>query len=265
MTDDTATTQTIPTRPQTPEIRKIAANDVYEALGQGWADFKAAPRYGLFFGGVYAAVGIFIFSQLLLLDRPFWIVPFAFAFPLVGPFAAIGLYEVSRRRELGQSLDWNEVLGVVWTKRDSQIPSMAFVVLAGFLLWMWVASMLVILFLGRMQAATYSNLDAMLHSSNGIMLLVVGGAIGAVIAFLLFAVTAVSLPMLLDREIDYVTAMVVSFRAVTENLQPMLHWAWIVVALLFVGMLPLFLGLVVALPVLGHATWHVYRKVIAPA
>jgi uncharacterized membrane protein len=124
--------------------------------------------------------------------------------------------------------------------------------------------MLVILFLGRMGGAVYSNLDALLATGNGLMLLLVGGLVGGLIAFLLFAITAVSLPLLLDRDLDYVTAMTVSFQAVTDNLHAMLHWAWIVVALLFVGMLPMFLGLIVALPVLGHATWHVYRKAVEP-
>jgi uncharacterized membrane protein len=252
-----------PAASERPTILPITAEDVYAALREGWADFRAVPRFGLFFGGIYALLGIAIFLQLWVLAQPFWIVPFAFAFPLVGPFAAIGLYEVSRRREAGEPLDWADILGAVWRKRDSQIPSMAFVVLAGFLLWMWVASMLVILFLGRLGA--YSNLDMILGSSNGIALLIVGTIIGAGIAFLLFAITAVSLPMLLDRDIDYVTAMVTSYQAVTGNLQPMLHWAWIVAGSLLVAMLPLFLGLVVALPVLGHATWHLYRKVIAPA
>jgi uncharacterized membrane protein len=257
----TATTNTPPLRPV---VRRINADDVYTALRAGWADFRAAPRFGLFFGGVYALIGLVLFLLFWLVEQPLWIVPFAFAFPLIGPFAAIGLYEVSRRREAGEPLDWNEILGVVWKQRNSQIPSMAFIVLALFMLWMWVASMLVILFLGRMSGAVYSNLDALLSTGNGLMLLLVGGLIGGIIAFLLFALTAVSLPLLLDRDIDYVTAMTVSFEAVTDNLQAMLHWAWIVVALLFLGMLPLFLGLLVALPVLGHATWHIYRKVIEP-
>ena len=250
------------TAPPRPVIRSITAEDVYAALGAGWQDFRAVPRYGLFFGGVYAFVGIAIFVTLLAFDWPAWILPFAVAFPLVGPFVAVGLYEVSRRRESGQRLDWPEVIGAVWRKRDSQIPTMAFIVLAGFFLWMWAASMLVILFLGRLGA--YGDLDVILGSSNGIALVVIGTIVGAVIAFLLFAVTVVSLPMLVDRDIDFVTAIVNSFNAVRQNLQPMLHWAWIVAGILFVGMLPLFLGLVVALPVLGHATWHLYRRVVAP-
>jgi uncharacterized membrane protein len=246
-----------------PEIRPIHADDVYAALKDGWADFWAAPRFGLFFGGVYALLGIAILLQLWVLDQPFWIVPFAFAFPLIGPFVAVGLYEVSRRREQGLALDWSEILGVVWSKRDSQMPSMAFVVLAGFMIWMWTASILIIAFLGRL--GRFTDLDAILGSPNGIALLVVGTIAGAIIAFVMFAATAFSLPMLLDRDVDYVTAMVTSWRAVTENLQPMLHWAWIIAACLFVAMLPLFLGLVIALPVLGHATWHLYRRLIAPA
>lgn len=259
------TTTTAPTARPKPEIRSISADDVYAALGAGWADFRAAPRFGLFFGGVYAALGILIFLQLWVLDQPMWIVPFACAFPLIGPFAAVGLYEVSRRRETGEPLDWAEILGVVWGKRDSQIPSMAFIVLAGFMIWMWVASMLIILFLGRMSSAMYSNLGDLLGTAEGIGLVVVGTLVGAVIAFLLFAVTVVSLPMLLDRDIDYVTAMITSFEAVTKNPQAMLHWAWIVAAAVVVAMVPVFLGLIVALPVLGHATWHLYRRVVAPA
>ena len=256
-------TTLVETVPPQPVIRSITAEDVYAALSEGWQDFRAVPRFGLFFGGVYALVGIALLLTLWAVERPALILPLAVAFPLVGPFVAVGLYEVSRRREAGQRLDWAEVLGAVWRKRDSQIPSMAFVVLGGFFLWMWTASMLVIVFLGRLGA--YENLDTTLRSGNGIALVVVGTIVGGVIAFLLFALTVVSLPMLVDRDIDCVTAMVTSLKAVTSNLQPMLHWAWIVGGTLFVAMLPFFLGLIVVLPVLGHATWHLYRKVIAPA
>lgn len=245
-------------------IRSISTDDVYAALRRGWADFRAAPQFGLFFGGVYALLGILIFTQLWVIDQSYWILPFAFAFPLVGPFIAIGLYEVSRRREAGEPLDWSEVLGAVWRQRGGQLPSMAFVVLAGFFVWMWIASLLVILFVGGMNLAVYSDPGAIFGTPNGLGLLLVGGAVGGVIAAVLFSVTAVSLPMLLERDVDYVTAMVTSFRAVTSNPLPMMNWAWIVAAGLFVGMVPLFLGLIVALPVLGHTTWHIYRAVVAP-
>ena len=96
--------------PARPVIRKITTNDVYAALADGWADFKAAPRFGLFFGGVYAIAGMIILLQLMVWEQPLWIVPLVFAFPLIGPFAAVGLYEVSRRREAGEALDWAEKL-----------------------------------------------------------------------------------------------------------------------------------------------------------
>ncbi|MER2510689.1 MAG: DUF2189 domain-containing protein [Amaricoccus sp.] len=260
---DTAPTEISP-RPAEITIRSISVDDVYAALSRGWADFRAVPRFGLFFGGVYALVGILIFIQLWVIDQSFWILPLAFAFPLIGPFVAIGLYEVSRRREAGEPLDWSDVLGAVWRQRDGQLPSMAFVVLAGFLVWMWAASLIVILFVGQMDLAVYSDFDSMLDTANGVALVLVGGLVGGAIAAFLFAITAVALPLLLDRDVDYVTAMVTSFRAVTTNPAAMLNWAWIVAGGLFVAMVPLFLGLIVALPVLGHATWHVYRAVIAP-
>jgi uncharacterized membrane protein len=242
----------------------ITSEDIHAALRSGWNDFRAAPQFGLFFGGVYALGGIAIFLELMRLEQPLWILPLALAFPLIGPFVAIGLYEVSRRRETGEPLDWSEIIGVIWRQRMSQIPTMAFIVLAGFMIWIWAARLIVALFLGRMRFAVYSDLDAILSTSNGITMLLVGTIVGGAIAFVLFSITAVSLPMLLEREIDFVTAMVTSFNAVTSNLVPMLTWAVIVAGGLFVAMVPFFLGLVIVLPVLGHATWHVYRKVVVP-
>ncbi len=248
-----------------PAINKITTDDVYASLSQGWADFRAAPQFGLFFGGVYALAGIAIFLEFWLSGRSLWIIPFAFAFPLIGPFAAIGLYEVSRRLEKGQPLEWGEILGAVWSQRSGQLPYMAFIVLAGFMIWIWSARLMIAIFLGRMNFAVYSDLNTLLSTGNGIAMLLFGSLVGGLIAFVLFSLTVVALPMLLDRDIDFVTAMVTSFNSVTSNLRPMLSWAWIVAAVLFVAMVPLFLGLIVALPVLGHATWHLYRKLISPA
>jgi uncharacterized membrane protein len=247
-----------------PTLRSVTTDDVYAALAAGWRDFRAAPQFGLFFGGIYALGGMFIFLELWRMDQALWIIPLAFAFPLIGPFVAIGLYEVSRRREAGLPLDWSDVLGAVWRERGRQIPSMAFVVLAGFMIWMWFARLIIAIFLGRMRFGTYSDLERLLGSPEGIAMLVAGTLVGGVIAFILFAITAVSLPMLLEREIDFVTAMITSFTAVTSNLRPMLLWAAIIAAAVIAAMLPFFLGLLVALPVLGHATWHLYRRAVAP-
>ncbi len=245
-------------------VRSIGVDDIYAALSAGWADFRAAPQFGLFFGGVYALAGILIFLQLWVWDQPMWILPLAFAFPLIGPFAAIGLYEVSRRREAGVPLVWSEILDVIWRERNRQMPTMAFIVLAGFMIWMWAAAMLIAIFLGRMDFAVYSDIGTLLTTGNGMLLLLIGTIVGGAIALVLFSVTAVSLPMLLDREVDYVTAMVTSFNAVTQNPVAMLTWAGIVAVGLLIAMVPFFLGLFVALPVLGHTTWHIYRKVVAP-
>jgi uncharacterized membrane protein len=250
--------------PTAPEIATITREDVFEALRRGIADFRAAPLFGLFFGLVYAGAGIGILLQLWVWEQPLWIVPLALAFPLIGPFVAIGLYEVSRRRETGEPLVWSEVLAVVWRTRTGQLPYLAFVVLAGFMIWIWFARLMVALFLGRMDFAVYSEVSQVLTTVPGLAMLVVGTGVGAVIAFVLFAVTAVSLPMLLEREVDFVTAMVTSWSAVTQNLVPMLTWAGVIAVALFVAMVPLFLGLIVVLPILGHATWHVYRKAIRP-
>jgi len=247
-----------------PIVRSITTDDVHAALRDGWRDFRAAPQFGLFFGGIYALGGMFLLLELVRLELPLWIIPLAFAFPLIGPFVAIGLYEVSRRREKGLPLDWAEVLGVIWRERGRQIPMMAFIVLAGFMIWVWFARLILAIFLGRMSFAVYSDLNILFTTPEGLSMLVIGTAVGGVIAFVLFAVTAVSLPLLLEREIDFVTAMVTSFNAVTSNLRPMLIWAFIVGAGVVASMVPFFLGLVVVLPVLGHATWHLYRRVIAP-
>ena len=195
-----------------PLVRGIGAGDVYAALHAGWEDFRAAPRFGLFFGGIYAAAGILVFLLLWLLEQPLWIVPFAFAFPLISPFAAIGLYEVSRRREAGEALDWNaDPRGDLERAQPADpgdglrdrgdLPALALV-----------GEHARDPLLGRMSGAVHSNLDAVLSTGNGLVLLLVGGLVGALIAFLLFAITAVSLPLLLDREVDYVTAMTAASR-----------------------------------------------------
>ena len=247
-----------------PEVGQVTGSDIVHALRQGVADFRAAPLFGLFFSAVYVAGGWLIVWAMTTKGQVWWTLPAAAGFPILGPFIACGLYEVSRRLEAGEALDWGGVLGVILRQKDRQIPSLAAVVLVFFLFWNFLAHMIFALFLGNATMTNVSSSLAVFLTPQGLVMLAVGTLVGAVFAGLLFALTVIALPMLLDREVDFVTAMLTSVALVRDNPVVMLVWGTIIAALLFAGMLPWFLGLFVALPVLGHASWHFYRRVTTP-
>lgn len=248
-----------------PFVREITVSDVNEAWAQGVRDFQAAPIYGLVFGGFYAVAGITIVSCLTALGLSYLVYPLAAGFALIGPFAAVGLYEVSRRLEAGMALSWSRVLGVVFEQRNRQLAWLGLVVLFIFIVWMYLVQLLLALFIGLHSFATLTDLLSILTTTpEGIAFLLLGNAIGALLAVILYALTVVSVPLLLDRDVDFVTAMITSVRAVVTNPVPMLGWGFTVGVLLVLACLPFFVGLVVVLPVLGHATWHLYRKVVDP-
>jgi uncharacterized membrane protein len=261
--NDTATAARRP--PAMPTVNPIGFSDLFDVLGKGLSDFKRAPLFGLFFGGVYALGGIAIALSLTVWNIPWMIYPIAIGFPLIGPFLAVGLYEVSRRLETGKPLSWREVLGVIWLQRQRELAWMAFVMLFVFWVWMYQVRLLVAIILAR---SSFSTLDRFLHvvftTSQGWTFLAVGHVVGAILAMVLFSITVVSIPLLLDRESDFVTAMITSVKAVTTSPVPMLAWGVFVTLAVIVSSVPMFLGLVVVLPVLGHATWHLYRKAVVP-
>ena len=254
------TDQTAPPPSPIPEVQPITTDDLRAVLRKGMDDFKAAPAFGILFASVFVALGLLLYLVLLAIGQLWWLVPLSAGFPIVAPFLAVGLYEVSRRLERGEKLDFNEVLGVVWRQKDRQIPSMAVVILVFFMFWVFVAHTVYALFFG-LQAFRASTLE-MLLSANGLAMLLVGTAVGAVMAGVLFSIMVISLPLLLDKEVDFVTAMITSWQAVQASPGPMLTWAAIIAGLVFVAMLPGFLGLMVVMPVLGHASWHLYRRVL---
>lgn len=250
---------------QVPEIRLLGITDLAESLQAGWNDFRAAPVYGLFFSAVYVVGGL-VMLWLLAVWGAIWVsLPAAAGFPILGPFIAVGLYEVSRRLEMGEALSWRAVLGVVFRQKDRQIPSMAAVIVIFFLFWNFLSHMIFALFLGLQVMTNVSSSLGVFLTANGLMMLGFGTVVGAVFAGVLFSITVVSLPLLLDREVDFVTAMITSFSCVLANPAVMLIWATLVGVLLFIGMVPGFLGLFVTLPVLGHASWHLYRRALEPA
>lgn len=248
-----------------PDVRRIASRDVIEALALGLRDFKAAPRYGLALGALCALTGIAILVTLFMAGMTYLAYPIGAGFALVCPFIASGLYEVSRRQETGEALS----AGGIWRKiaSRSEIRWMGFVVVFILVMWMYEVRLLMALFLADsgMSATISEFVDTVLTTHQGLMFLLIGNVIGAFLAAVLFSLTVVSFPIVLDRDIDFVTAMVTSLRAVAASPGPMLLFGVIIALLLVVSTLMAFTGLVVTMPVLGHATWHVYRSAVVPA
>lgn len=250
--------------PKIPGVRAVTAADIRTALAAGWSDFIHAPQFGLFFGGIYAISGLLILASLTVFDVPWMIIPIAVGFPLIGPFVAVGLYEVSRRRAASEPLQWKAILSVVFRQRNRQLGWMAFVVLFIFWVWIYQVRLLLALFLGFQNFASIGGfLEVIATTPNGLMFLAVGSLVGAFLAFVLYSTTVLTMPLLLDRDIDIVSAMIVSFKAIKLSPVVMIGWAIMVTALTIVALLPAFLGLLVILPVLGHATWHLYTQVVA--
>ncbi|MDJ0947920.1 MAG: DUF2189 domain-containing protein [Alphaproteobacteria bacterium] len=258
-------TEQAPAQRSEPVVLTIGIPDIVDALGRGMRDFRAAPLFGLFFGGTYAVGGILIVLTAYTLDMSYLSYPLAVGFALIGPFVAVGLYEVSRRRETGTPLSWGEVLGVIFAQRKRELGWMAFVTLFVLVMWMYQVRILLAIFLGAKAPGTVDKfIEILFTTPEGLMFLLVGHGVGAILALILFSLTVVSFPLLLERDLDFITAMITSVRSVTTNPGPMIGWAAVVVLLLIVSIAPMFVGLFVVLPILGHTTWHLYRKVVAP-
>jgi uncharacterized membrane protein len=240
--------------------RNLTTADLKAALAAGWGDFTAFPAFGLAFAGIYVFAGLLIASVLFRGSAPLWLVPAAAGFPLLGPFVAVGLYEVSRRREQGLPMRWQSVFGALRGRGDEQILSMGVIVFVAFAFWLMVAHGIFAVFLS--DSGLGDDWMAALATPAGLAMLAIGSVVGALMALAFYAITVISLPMLVDREVDFLTAIIVSIATVRSNSVVMIGWAAIVAVILFAAMLPLFLGLFVALPVLGHATWHLYRRAV---
>ena len=247
-----------------PVVRRISVADIAESLGQGLRDFQAAPLFGLAFAGLYVAGGILILLSLTAFGMVYLAYPLAAGFALLGPFVAVGLYEVSRQREAGEAPSMRGIWATIRARRE--IGWMAFVTLFVFLVWMYQVRLLIAVLLGL--HASFSSLPefvtVVLTTNEGLLFLALGNLVGAALSLILFSLTVVSFPLLLDRDIDAVTAMITSVRAVVMSPLPMIGWAAVIVGLLALSSLPYFLGLLVTLPVLGHATWHLYRRIVVP-
>jgi len=250
--------------PGVPAFRRPDAALLRRALRLGWSDFRTAPGLGLFFGGVYVLVGLLIAWITLATGQSYWLVLAAIGFPLIGPFAAIGLYEVSHRLEQGQPLDRGAILGVIWRQRGRQLPWLCAIIVILFLFWFFVGHMIFALFLGLSAMTNVSTSLEVYLTSQGLSMIAVGTVVGAVFALVLYSFSVLALPLLLDREVDFVTAMIASMGVVRDNPVVMIGWGLMLAVLVFLAMLPAFIGLLVIFPWLSHASWHLYSLMRIP-
>jgi len=252
--------------PKMPNVVVLSAGDIRACLMLGFADFRRAPIPGLAIAAIFVIIGAGIVLGLTAVDMPWMAYPFAIGFPLIGPFAAAGLYETSRRLEAGDVPTIGEVVATMWAQRRRELSWMAFVMLFVFWVWMYQVRLLIALFLGLVAFASFDAfLEVILTTEQGWIFLIVGHIVGAALAMVLFSITVIAMPLLMDREHDIVTAMITSVKVVVASPIVMLGWGAIVTLTVIAACVPFFLGLYIVLPVLGHATWHLYRRAVVHA
>ena len=244
-------------------VRRIEIGDLKEVLAKGLSDFGVYRTDVIFLCIIYPLAGLVLASLAFGYDMLPLLFPLASGFALIGPVAAVGLYEMSRRREQGVDISWKDAFGVVSAPAFGAILALGLVLVAIFLLWLAVAYAIYAVTLGPAPPASIGAFAAdVLTTGAGWALIVVGVGVGALFALLVLAISVVSFPLLLDRDVGLHRAVATSVRAVMTNPVPMLAWGLIVAGGLVIGSIPVLLGLIIVMPVLGHATWHLYRKVV---
>jgi uncharacterized membrane protein len=251
-------------RPGEPAVRAIGLMDLRDVVAKGIEDFNAVPTHAVFLGIIYAVLGIILFRLAFGYDVLPLVYPMLAGFILLGPCAAIALYELSRRRERGLDVSAEHLLEVFRSPSIGAIVRLGLVLLAIFFAWLVAAKTMYAQIMGGAVPASLGEFShQVLTTSAGWQLIVVGNAVGFVFAAVALIISVVSFPMLVDRNVGAATAVRTSVRAVAANPLTMAAWGLFVVAALIVGALPLFFGLAVVFPVLGHATWHLYRRIVS--
>ena len=245
-----------------PPVKRVAIDRPWAWLAAGWEDMKRAPGVSLTYGALFTAISFLITAGVFWADLDFLLFPLAAGFMLVGPMLAVGLYETSRRLETGQPVSLGAALFVA-TRSPMRLAFLGITLMAVLLVWMRAAMLLLALFVGVSEVPTLAEaVPTLLLTTDGVALLVVGTVCGAALAALVFAISVVSVPLLMERDIDFASAVFTSLQAVIRNPKPMLIWAWLVALLTAFGLATLYLGLIVTFPLVGHATWHAYRETV---
>lgn len=249
-----------------PEVRKIGIGDVTDSLRKGIGDFWDKPSHYVFLGLIYPVVGLVLGMWATGANALPLFFPLLSGFALIGPFAAIGLYAISRRRERGEDSSWSHAFEVLHSPALPSIVALGVILLGVFMLWLVVAQGLYAALFGPGQPTAINDfLSQVFSTQQGWNLIIFGNAIGAAFAIVVLAATVVAFPLLLDRDVGVFVAIQTSVRATLMNPIPVLFWGLIVAVALILGTVPLLIGLALVLPILGHSTWHLYRKLIVPS
>lgn len=246
---------------------KVAAasfDDLKEALRAGVRDLTRRPGLSIFFGLVYAIFGLVLVTGLTVFDRIWIVIAAGVGFPLIAPFLAAGLYDMSRRLKRGEPFKASDIFLSIFRQRRREFGWMSFVVL--FVFWIWayqVRLIFALTFDQHVYGSLESFLSALFTTSEGLLFLGFGTLVGAALATVLYSITVIAMPLLLDKNVDFVTAMITSVQSVRRSPVVMLVWGAAIGALTFVAIIPMFLGIVFVFPILGHTTWHLYERLIS--
>jgi len=243
-----------------PILRKPTLDDFKTSLTLGTKDFLAAPLVALFFASFFALAGMSMALITYWTGHTFWLVLAVLGFPLIGTLSSVGFYEVSRRLSTNTPVKLSEIIQFVWSLRLGQLPWLATIIVVIFLFWFFLGHMIFALFLGLSPMTNVTTSLAVFLTPEGAMMLILGTFIGGLFAALVFAISIHGIPMLVDRDIDFVTAILTSIAAVADSFRSYILWGLIIAFVTFIAMLPLFLGLFIAMPIFGHATWHLYER-----
>ncbi|MBN9581670.1 MAG: DUF2189 domain-containing protein [Afipia sp.] len=261
-----ASMKSLSSDPATYQVRTITLPDLTDALREGWNDFKAVPTHAILLALIYPVLGILLARTILGYAILPLLFPLAAGFALLGPFVALAFYDLSRRREQGEKPTASHALSVLQSPSIGAMLAFGVLLLVLFLVWLTVAQSIYDSTFGYAPAADIPDFaQRVLTTPEGHRLIAVGCGVGFLFALVALCISVVSFPLMLDRHASATDAMLVSLRAVIRNPVPMAVWGLIVAILLVAGTVPFFLGLTVVIPVLGHATWHLYRKIVVPA
>ncbi len=248
-----------------PAVLHIGVADLHEALRLGWEDFKAVPSHAIVLCLIYPVLGVILARAVLGYSVLPLLFPLAAGFALIGPFAALGLYELSRRRERGEQPTAWQATAVLRSPSFGAMLSLGTLLLALFVVWVAAAQAIYVATFGYVPASDIPDFATrVLTTSQGWTLIIAGCGVGFLFAVAALCISVVSFPMMLDRHASVADAMLTSMRVVAKNPATMAAWGLIVAVLLVIGSIPFFLGLAVVVPLLGHATWHLYRRVLEP-